>query len=557
MRIQKMTAGPRFDLRRGWSPSLGWRGFRELLFALPLYQVTLAGGAPDAVRGTPPDSWPSDKEAAAALIDGEFLFMGRRIVLGAAPWSAIEASPEAAQRMHRFGWLRDLRAVATNAARQSARDLVSAWIETHGRWSPRAWQADVIGERFVNLLTSFTFLAHDGGADFAARVLATLARQLRHLARAAASAPGDARVLRAAKGLIYGGACLPGREACLEAGLALLERELDRQILPDGGHTQRNPSLQLDVLRDLIDVRATLVSASVEVPFSLQSAIDRTMPMIRTLRHGDGRFALFNGGIEGDDRIVNVALAHTGSTGSALMSAPHSGFNRLAAGRVVIIADVGAPPAPGSDELAHAGTLSFEMSVGKERLIVNCGGRAHGNGPWRDALRATAAHSTLVVDETNSCELLAEGGLGRRPSDVIAARREVDGNLLIAASHDGYTRPFALEHKRTIYLAPDGSDVRGEDALIGSGGNAFAARFHLHPDVKASLAEDAGSVLLKLRSGAGWRFRASGGGLALEDSIYSAGDGEIRRTRQIVVAGALSGQGALVKWRLGREGSRR
>ena len=93
--------------------------------------------------------------------------------------------------------------------------------------------------------------------------------------------------------------------------------------------------------------------------------------------------------------------------------------------------------------------------------------------------------------------------------------------------------------------------------MIGSGGRAFAARFHLHPDVKASLAEDAGSVLLKLRSGAGRRFRASGGRLALEDSVYSAGDGEIRRTRQIVVAGALSGQGALVKWRLGREGVRR
>ncbi len=552
-----MTAGPRFGLRRSRSSILGWRGFRELLFAAPLYQMTLAGRAPDAVRGTPPDPWPGDKEAAAALMNGEYLFLGRRIALGAAPWSAIEATPEAAQSMHRFGWLRDLRAVATNAARERARDLVSEWIETNGRWSPRAWRADVIGERSVNLLTSFTFLAQGGGGDFAARVLGALARQLRHLSRATASAPGDARVLRAAKGLIYGGACLPGREACLEAGLGLLEREVDRQILPDGGHTQRNPSLQLDVLRDLIDVRATLVSASVEVPFALQSAIDRMMPMVRALRHGDGRFALFNGGIEGDDKIVNIALAHSGSTGSALSSAPHSGFHRLAAGRAVIIADVGAPPAPGSDELAHAGTLSFEMSVGKERLIVNCGGRAHGDDPWRDALRATAAHSTLVVDETNSCELRAAGGLGWRPSDVIAARREVDGNLLIAASHDGYAKAFALEHKRTIFIAPDGSDVRGEDALIGSGGRAFAARFHLHPDVKASLAEDAGSVLLKLRSGAGWRFRASGGRLALEDSVYSAGDGEIRRTRQIVVAGALSGQGALVKWRLGREGVRR
>ena len=195
-----MTAGPRFDLRRSRSPSFAWRGLRELLFASPLYQMTLAGRAPDAVRGTPPDPWPGDKEAAAALLDGEFLFLGRRIALGAAPWSAIEASTEAAQCMHRFGWLRDLRAVATNAARQRARDLVSGWIEANGRWNPRAWRADVIGERSVNLLTSFTFLVHGANEDFAARVLGTLARQFRHLARAAASAPGDARVLRAGQG---------------------------------------------------------------------------------------------------------------------------------------------------------------------------------------------------------------------------------------------------------------------------------------------------------------------------------------------------------------------
>ncbi|MBZ0325092.1 MAG: heparinase II/III-family protein, partial [Alphaproteobacteria bacterium] len=75
----------------------------------------------------------------------------------------------------------------------------------------------------------------------------------------------------------------------------------------------------------------------------------------------------------------------------------------------------------------------------------------------------------------------------------------------------------------------------------------FAVRFHLHPSVKASLAENGTQALLRLPGGEGWRLRSGGGRLEIADSVY-LGDGQPRRGEQIVLAGTATPDGAQVKW---------
>jgi hypothetical protein len=118
----------------------------------------------------------------------------------------------------------------------------------------------------------------------------------------------------------------------------------------------------------------------------------------------------------------------------------------------------------GADRFAHAGTLSFEMSVGRDRLIVNCGAAPAAEGEWRDALRATAAHSALILADTNSSELRPEG-LGRRVEKVEVDRQEANGAQWLEVSHDGWVRQFGLRHRRRFYLSESGDDLRGEDVL--------------------------------------------------------------------------------------------
>ena len=148
----------------------------------------------------------------------------------------------------------------------------------------------------------------------------------------------------------------------------------------------------------------------------------------------------------------------------------------------MLIADVGAPAPPGQDRMAHAGTLSFELSFGRERLIVNCGAAPIGVAAWTDAARATAAHSTLTIADTSSSEL-KPGGLGRRPEHVTVERQEANGAHWLEASQDGWRRPFGAVHRRRLYLSPKAArDIRGEDVIEAAGAAAiYAIRFHLHP----------------------------------------------------------------------------
>jgi uncharacterized heparinase superfamily protein len=519
----------------------------------PLYGMGRLRSEPGAIRLTPPDPWPGNATRGAAIVHGDFTFAGQSIHNPAPAWAPPGAHRRWLEELHGFEWLRDLRAAGGDAARRRARDLAADWVEAHQRWSALPWRPDLIGARLSAWFGQHDFFWASGDAEFQNRIAASAAAQARHLARALPGGVSGSGAVRAVKGLIFAGLALPRGEAWAARGLDLLKRELRRQILPDGGHAERSPSAQLAVLRDLIDIRAALVAAEREVPTDLQIAIDGMAPVLRLFQHGDGGLALFNDTAQEEGWLVDLALTRAGARIKPLMQAPQTGFQRLMAGRTLVLVDAGRPPRAGFDAHAHAGTLSFEMSVGRERMIVNCG--AHPGDPeWRTAQRLTAAHSTLVVEDTNSSEIMPDGSLGNGPTVVLCRRQEVDGNLWLELSHDGYQQRFGATHQRRLYLAATGEELRGEDRLTGGGARRqFAIRFHLHPQVQASIVQSAASVLLKLPGGAGWRLRCSGGAIALEPSIYLGRAAEVRRTQQIVISGTVESGETVVKWGLRRE----
>ena len=510
--------------------------------------MTLAALPPDkAERGAPA----GDPGRGAAVLRGQFDLAGGLVDLANDPWAADGLDEAARASLHRFGWLDDLAALDSTEARQTAATLFDRWDERCGSYTEISWRADVLAARIVNWLANYAALYDSAETSFRVRFLDSIARQLRHLRRVVVTETPPEDRLDALKGLIYGEACVTSDAERVGRALALLEAELERDILPDGSHVSRSPGRQLDVLEKLIDIRAVLTSASQEVPVSLRNAIDRMAPMTRFLRHCDGALACFHGGGRPDPARISRVLIRSDAQGRAPKRAPYAGYERVDTSGLVLILDGAAPPVEGQDAAAHAGVMSFELSANGHRLFVNCGAAPASDEDWHQALRTTAAHSTMVVDDRNSCELTPTG-VGRRPASVECDRGEIDGNIWISSSHDGYEPRYGLTHRRRLYIDRNGGDLRGEDILVGNQHVAYALRFHLHPAVTARPEPDARALTLALPNGDRWRFRSEIP-LDLEDSVYCEDTTGIRRSRQIVVRGETDSEATGLKWRLHRD----
>lgn len=535
---------------------------RALYYGSPVYRLMLLGRSPDEVSRAPTDPWPGDAARGRDFADGVWRLAGQTLRFDPRA-DAPEWRPDAAwtgwlEEAHGFSWLRDLRAAAGGSARHAARHAVAGWMADCSRWDRFAWRPDILGRRLVAWIAHVPFLFDGADALFRRRLLQSLAEQARHLARAASSGPEGLGRIAAAKGLLYAGLALPGEEKRFVQATRLLEHELDRQMLPDGGQRERNPSVQFHLLRDLVEIRLALAQAGKAEPDWLNRRIDAAAAMLRFYRHGDGALALFNGAVEESAALIDNALAMGRIVGKPENSARHTGYERLAARGTLVLVDAGPPPPADFAANAHAAPLAFEMSVGPERLIVSMGAWRGADASWRRAARETAAHSTAIVDGESAVEIRDNGGLGRVPRKVSVERDDREDAVLLTMSHDGYRSPARLRHDRSLRLSADGDDLRGEDVLTGPGGRRFALRFHLHPDVRTAATRDGQGAFLRLPSGVSWRLSATGGVLELTEGVY-LGDGRMRRCGQVVVSGGLNGESTAVTWALTRvaEPSRR
>ena len=526
--------------------------FFRLIYRNPLYSYTLLGRTPERLLGTPPELIHGDAALGQSILAGTLLVARERQPFIDISDIAENTSPNWQAYLHGFSWLSDLRAVGNNQARNLAKNHVSTWLNTYTKWSPLAWQSDILGQRLTNFIVHFGFFAKEAPQEFYDLFFLEVIKQARHLNRSIIKSISGPSRIQGLKGLIYCGLSLPAHESYRQNGLKLLKNELDHQLNPDGCHYSRNPKIHMNVLTDLISIRDALAAAHIDIPHWLIGAIENMVPILRTFRHADGGLAFFNGSNDSNPEHVNTLLAKSGVKTRAVSSAPHSGFQRLNSAKTIVIMDTGSPPLKSENKWGHSGTLAFEMSSGKDRIIVNCGMHENASLEWQQALRSTAAHSTMVVDNINSSELSSVGGFAHKLGQVTTSRREIGGSTIIEASFDGYSKLFGLTHRRLIMLAPEGSEIQGEDNLIGPSGHQYCLRFHLHPNIQVTLLQDQHSAILKPRRGTGWRFTCVDQVIKLEESIYFDANSSHRRTRQIIASGSLEKHGTTVKWRLSK-----
>jgi uncharacterized heparinase superfamily protein len=529
----------------------------SFLYNLSLDGLILKSSVPDRLIVRPPDAWAGCPERGEQLCDGLFSLNNDTLQIRGHCWHPVGVSQKWLNNIHGFSWLRDLRTTGGDRARQQGYMMIESWLHTHRLWHPVAWEPAVTGRRIALWISHYDFFLEHADEDVQDLFFTSLNRQARHLQKLLPGSLNGLDLLEAAKGLLYCGLALQGREFFIEQALEIFEKESGKQILSDGGHISRSPRLLKASLQIFLDVKNALLAAGYPLPERLQFAIDRMGPALKFFIGGDRHFALMNGAQSGNPHLTESILAQAGVRGRGMESLPASGYERVSQGRSLLIFDTGKSPPWPYDAEAHAAPLSFEFSYGKERIFVSCG--AHPTSEeWNESLRATAAHNTLCIDHRNACEIKPDGHFGRKVKMPFVRREDGRHAALIEGTHDGYMQLSGITHSRRIFLCEQGSDLRGEDtlesAIIPTRAHDIAIRFHIHPRVMVSLLHGGGEALLRLPSGMGWRFQHTGGTLSLDHSVYLGENGQPRRTRQLVINSQMTEDYIQFKWALQREG---
>ena len=510
----------------------------------------------DRLLIAPPDLRTADATRAAEIYSGRFAFAGKVVVCdGRSIFEMDPPSEDWAVELLGFGWLRHLRAADSAITRANGRALVDEWIALQGSWHPLAWRPDVLSRRIISWLSQATLVLQDADVSFYRRFLRSLVRQVSYLRHTAGDARRGVAHLQAIIALADAALCIAGQRRRVKSATAALQQELERQILPDGGHVGRDPGAIIEILLELLPLRQAYASRNIAPPPALLNANDRMMPMLRFFRHSDGTFARFNGmGATPGDLLLTL-MHYDEARGAPVSNAPHSGYQRMEAGGGVLIMDVGKVPPIEMSLDAHAGFLSFEFSTPKHNsLIVNCGMPPTAREDWRHLARTTPSHSTVTFNDASSARFVTSlafrhvlGGAPMLdgPTHVPVIREDRADGIVLRATHDGYAARFGILHERTISLSADGTRLEGEDVFGSADGgeqvqtsrDKYAVRFHLHPAVKATrLSDDHGAMLMGPDKDV-WTFSVREGRVELEDSVYLAGAEGPRRTTQMVVYG--------------------
>ena len=339
------------------------------------------------------------------------------------------------------------------------------------------------------------------------------------------------------KALVFAGLFFEGSTAdlCFEKGLQIVETELDEQILGDGGHFERSPMYHSIILEDILDLlnllgEYDLGSTKVDrLRCRLSEVVEPMFGWLNHMVHKDGEISFFNDAAIAIAPNLSQLVGYAQSLGfdidnnrkERIKVLKDSGYISLRNDIALLILDCGLVGPDYQPAHVHADTLSFELSVGSKRVIVNSGTSLYEAGEKRTKQRGTAAHNTVSIDGKNSSEVWGAFRVGRRARPFNLEINEREQFTQVNCSHDGYWHlTDKPTHNRQWIFEEDKLIVKDEVSRLVGKGHA-EAMFFIHPDAKVvSQNQDGTRGILEFADQMGITWFVQKGKLRIEETSW-------------------------------------
>lgn len=433
--------------------------------------------------------------------------------------------------LYNLHYFDDLNAVDADSRRELQISTINKWILENPAPKGNGWEPYPTSLRIVNWVKAFL-----SGLKPEQSMLDSLAKQSDFLSQDLERHLLGNHLFVNAKALIFAGTYLKGKESAewLLTGLDIYRKELEEQVLDDGGNFELTPMYHVIMLVDLLDfinlwsaypekIDSNVVNQTRRVAFKM-------IYWLLGMSHLDGEISFFNDSafliapknstvLEYAQKLglINVDPIDVKHHSLNVYDFSDSGYVSVKTKEYSLIADlaqVGPSYQPGH---AHADTLSYELAIAGQRVFVNSGTSEYGLSAERLRQRKTAAHNTVVVDDLDSSQVWSGFRVAKR-ADVFD--RFVgpckDGTANFGASHNGFKKQgVACIHKREWLVTQE--EIRVVDRLLGQYSNAIGF-LHLHPGVQVVSAT--GDVVELLIKGYKIFVEVHGGKISVESSSW-------------------------------------
>lgn len=286
-------------------------------------------------------------------------------------------------------------------------------------------------------------------------------------------------------GLIYAGMLFPELEEAgrwRKLGLGLLEKEAERQVLPDGGGIEQSLWYHLFVT-DLLGLASRLLARKGETSAAVHHACQRARTFLRAFAASPETLPDIGDNDHGHalSPFLRISLDEKAPPSPDLLTFNDAGYSviRTAEPTAVMVLDHGPLGMPPSYGHGHADALAVCFNVGGEAILDDTGTYAYNTDPeWRTYFRGTRAHNTVTVDGLDQARQETAFMWSQPFQSALAHRhRGADGGIRLLGRHDGYVKHAGVAHWRgVIYNHPNRWVIW--DYLAGEGTHHLELNWH-------------------------------------------------------------------------------
>ena len=464
------------------------------------------------------------------------------------------------ENLHSFLWLAR---IDRKADKIITKKIIKSWINIFFNYDPNTWEMETTARRIIAWSSNTDITLEDADKLYKENFFLSIVKQSNFLLKNFKNLFDDPSKIICCSAIILSGMMFKENESNYKIGIKELEKVIKNYFDENGFPKSRNPEEVFTSIKYLILIREWLKEAQKPIPDFLNEIISKCGNCYAMLSCSNKQFPLFNGATEINHEDYDIFLKNL-KYKFTNESHEVADLIKIKKKKFEFFIDCGNPPPSNFTKYYQAGCLAFELISNKQKIICNNGYGKYLSSKLTSLSRATAAHSTLYINDTSSCIFQKNQSINKVYGNTLLEKLKVikksyteDKNFFsVVASHNGYEKKFGYIHTRSIKISKKEDKIFGQDELKKTRNNsnsiAYFVRFHIYPNTKIVKTMAGNSVLISLPNKEGWLLQSSTNDFKIEKNIFLGNKNKIINNESISISRSTTDEIVLIKWEIER-----